>query len=58
MNDHDDHEEEIPAEVLVAWPNCAVPDCPNKACLMLNSARCYAHTTGSMLGQPNREEPS
>ena len=28
------------------WPNCSVPDCPNKCCLALNSEKCHPHTTG------------
>lgn len=31
---------------LDAWPNCVVPDCPNKACLDLGSDKCHPHTTG------------
>ena len=32
------------AEALGDWPNCATPDCENKACLSLNSAFCYPCT--------------
>jgi hypothetical protein len=32
------------AEAFGEWPNCATPDCENKACLSLNSAYCYPCT--------------
>lgn len=28
------------------WPNCSVPDCPNKVCLRLYSDKCWPHTVG------------
>lgn len=31
------------------WPNCIVPDCPNKCCRALNSDKCHPHTTGQSL---------
>jgi hypothetical protein len=34
------------AEALGQWPNCTIPDCPNKACLHLGSDRCWPHTVG------------
>lgn len=30
--------------ILDLWPNCAVPNCPNKCCLALESRYCYPHT--------------
>lgn len=27
-----------------AWPNCAIPGCPNKCCLRLESKYCHPHT--------------
>lgn len=33
-------------EDLEEWPNCEVADCEYKACLALNSSKCYAHTLG------------
>ncbi len=27
------------------WPDCAVPECPNKCCLRLNSKYCWPHTS-------------
>ena len=41
---HDDGE-------LEDWPNCNVPDCPNKS--THNSERCYPHT----FGLPLKPEP-
>ena len=32
------------AKILGAWPNCVVPDCEHKACLHLNSDKCWPHT--------------
>ena len=32
------------ALALGGWPNCATPDCENKACLSLNSPYCYPCT--------------
>ena len=32
------------ADALGEWPNCATPDCENKACLSLSSAYCYPCT--------------
>jgi hypothetical protein len=32
------------ANTLGGWPNCATPDCENKACLSLSSAYCYPCT--------------
>lgn len=29
------------------WPDCAVPDCPRKCCLALNSEFCFPHTKGN-----------
>jgi len=26
------------------WPHCIIPGCANRACLRLNSKRCYPHT--------------
>jgi len=34
------------AAALGDWPNCSVPDCPNKACLHLESDKCWPHTVG------------
>ncbi len=34
------------AKEMGAWPNCAVPDCPNKTCLHLGSDKCWPHTVG------------
>jgi hypothetical protein len=34
------------AAALGEWPNCTVPDCPNKACLHLVSPKCWPHTVG------------
>jgi hypothetical protein len=31
-------------EELAAWPNCPIPDCEWKACLSLDSYRCWRHT--------------
>jgi hypothetical protein len=31
---------------LQYWPNCAIADCPNKACLHLDSKFCWPHTVG------------
>ncbi len=28
------------------WPNCSVPDCEYKACLSLESEKCFHHTQG------------
>jgi hypothetical protein len=30
-----------PDDDLDAWPNCAVPDCENKACRWAGTARCH-----------------
>lgn len=46
----------IPQEVLDSWPNCEVPDCPNKCCLSLNSAKCFPHTMGLPLNYTIQEE--
>ena len=32
------------------WPNCIVPDCPNKCCLRLKSDKCWPHTVGAPVG--------
>ena len=32
------------AKAMGGWPNCATPDCENKACLSLNSPYCYPCT--------------
>ena len=29
------------------WPDCAMPGCPNKSCLALNSPFCFPHTPGN-----------
>lgn len=29
---------------LYYWPRCIIPGCENRACLRLNSRRCYPHT--------------
>jgi hypothetical protein len=34
------------ANAMGEWPNCAVPDCPNKTCLHLSSDKCWPHTVG------------
>ena len=34
------------AQSMKKWPNCAVPDCPNKSCLSLHSEYCWPHTVG------------
>lgn len=36
----------VSPEALAMWPNCAVPDCPNKSSLRLGSDKCHPHTTG------------
>lgn len=36
----------MPQELLDEWPNCSVPDCPNKASLRLRSDKCHPHTEG------------
>ena len=28
------------------WPKCAIPACPLKCCLRLNSIYCWPHTPG------------
>jgi hypothetical protein len=47
-------EEEFQAH-LKLWPNCAVPDCPNKCCLRLRSEFCYPHTKGLPLQTQRRK---
>ena len=46
----DDHRREGRAcddmDDLEAWPNCSVADCEYKACLSLNSDKCFHHTQG------------
>lgn len=37
------------ARRLSGWPNCSVPDCPNKSCLHLYSDKCWPHTVGQPL---------
>jgi hypothetical protein len=37
----------IPQSILDSWPNCAVPDCPNKTCLKLDSDKCWPHTVNA-----------
>jgi hypothetical protein len=37
--------EEMAAD-LSGWPNCPIPDCPNKICLSLDSDKCWPHTVG------------
>jgi hypothetical protein len=34
------------AKAMGEWPNCSVPDCPNKSCLHLASDKCWPHTVG------------
>lgn len=41
QQDFDD--DEIPEEIINAWANCSVPDCPNKVCVWLGSGMCYPH---------------
>ena len=36
-----------------SWPNCSVPDCPYKSCLALRSDKCYPHTMGLPLPNPD-----
>ena len=33
-------------EYLEDWPNCAEPGCVFKACLALDSHKCFQHTPG------------
>ncbi len=39
-------DDEISQEVLDNWPNCSVPDCPNKICKWLSKDKCHPHATG------------
>lgn len=32
------------SERIQDWPNCSVPDCPNKICIRLHSGKCWPHT--------------
>lgn len=34
---------------LEEWPNCSVPDCPNKIACRLDSDKCWPHTVGMPL---------
>lgn len=43
-------------KTLRDWPNCEVPDCPNKACLRLDSDKCYPHTMDPNAPMPKCEE--
>jgi hypothetical protein len=36
--------DEIPDNVIAAWPNCVAPDCQHKACASKNSIYCGPHT--------------
>lgn len=38
---------------LDKWPNCPIPDCPNKICLRLRSDKCCPHTVGVPLNWGN-----
>jgi hypothetical protein len=38
---------------LEAWPNCVVADCPFKSCLSLRSDKCYGHTLGLPIPDPD-----
>lgn len=35
------------SDFSVDWPDCAVPGCPRKCCLALNSVYCFPHTNGN-----------
>ena len=39
-------EDELVEVDLDNWPNCAVPDCENKACISEASDKCFPHTFG------------
>ena len=38
------------------WSNCDTPDCPNKACLWLQTGRCFPCSTGVDRGAWERSE--
>ena len=32
---------------ITDWPDCAIPGCPRKCCLALDSIYCFPHTPGN-----------